>query len=130
MKLRRIAMSTITNAQQQQAEDHFYRAVDCIAAGDSAAAIAAFRDALRCDAGHADAWHGLIRVLQDSGQLDEAIAQAHLLATQFPDDVLIHTRLSILYQMQGKIPEAEAESMRAKVLGWKLTLHNKPAPAE
>ena len=114
----------------QDAEEHFYRAVDCIAAGDSAAAISAFRDALRCDPGYADAWHGLIRALQDGGQLDEAVAEALRLAEQFPNDVLIHTRLSILYQMQGKIAEAEAESTRAKVLGWKQALQNKPAPSE
>ena len=112
------------------ADDHFYHAVDCIAAGDTAAAITAFQAALRCDPEHADAWHGWIRTLQDSGQLEQAVTQALLLAARFPNDVLIHTRLSILYQMQGKIAEAEAESLRAKVLGWKQTLHNKPAAAE
>jgi tetratricopeptide (TPR) repeat protein len=121
---------TSGDALQAAAEDHFYRAVDCIADGDSDGAIAAFREALRCDSGHVDAWHGLIRALQDCGQLDEAVAQALRLAEEFPGDVLIHTRLSILYQMQGKIAEAEAESTRAKVLGWKQALQNKPAPAE
>ncbi len=110
---------------RQTAEDHFYRAVDCIADGDLTTAIAAFRDSLGCDPTYDDAWHGLIRVLQDAGHLDEAVAEATRLAEKYPDDVLVHTRLSILYQMRGQVPEAEAESAKARVLGWKQELKNK-----
>ena len=111
------------------AEDHFYRAVDCIANGDLTAAIAAFRASLDCDPVYDDAWHGLIRVLQDAGYLDEAVDEATRLAEKYPDDVLVHTRLSILYQMRGQVPEAEAEAAKARVLGWKQELKNKnPQP--
>jgi hypothetical protein len=36
--------------------------------------------------------------------------------------VLAHTSLSILYQHKGMIPEAEAESLKAKLLSWKIQL--------
>ena len=113
------------SAIRHAAEDHYYNAVDAIAEGDLSAAIAAFRASLACDPSFYDAWHGLIRVLQDAGHLDEAIAEANRLAEKDPDDVLIHTRLSILYQMQGQVPEAEAEATKARILGWKHALKNK-----
>jgi tetratricopeptide (TPR) repeat protein len=114
---------------RQSAEDHYYHAVDCIAEGDLAAAISAFRASLACDAEFEDAWHGLIRVLQDAGHLDEAVMEANRLAEKTPEDVLVHTRLSILYQMQGRVPEAEAEAAKARVLGWKHELKNKAPEA-
>jgi len=40
-------------------------------------------------------------------------------ATVDPDDTLAHTRLSILYQKKGTVPEAEAEGNKAWVLGRK-----------
>jgi Flp pilus assembly protein TadD len=66
--------------------------------------------------------HGLIRALQDSGALDDAITVANRLAEQSPDDILAHTSLSILYQRKGMVPEAEAEANKARVLGWKQQL--------
>lgn len=119
------AMTVIDPAVRQTAEEHYYRAVDHIAEGDLTAAIAAFRLSLHCDASFYDAWHGLIRVLQDAGQLEEAIAEAKHLEEKDPEDVLVHTRLSILYQMKGQVPEAEAEATKARILGWKHELKNK-----
>jgi hypothetical protein len=39
--------------------------------------------------------------------------------------VLAHTSLSVLYMKKGMIPEAEAESAKARVLGWKQQLKGK-----
>lgn len=110
--------------KRQLAEDSYYRAVDALADGDLPTAIHLFQAAIAADASFTDAWHGLIRAMQDSGDLDAALAMALRLAELEPDDVLVHTRLSILYQLQGQIPEAEAESARARVLGWKQQLKN------
>lgn len=113
------------SAMRIAAEEHYYKAVDSIAEGNLKAAIAAFRASLACDANFFDARHGLIRVLQDDGNLDAAILEARRLEEKDPDDVLVHTRLSILFQMKGMIPEAEAEAAKARILGWKHTLKNK-----
>ncbi len=99
-----------------------------MADADLSTAADLFRAALAEDESFEDAWHGLIRILQDCGQLEEALQMALRLADLQPDDVLVHTRLSILYQMQGKIAEAEAESAKARVLGWKLELQSKSKP--
>ena len=62
-----------------------------------------------------------------SDELDEAVAVTQALIASDPDDTLAHTSLSILYQQQGKVPEAEAAALRAKLLGWKQQLRQEPA---
>jgi tetratricopeptide (TPR) repeat protein len=104
------------------AETRYHDAVDSLAAGDLPAAISGFRASLEADASYADAAHGLLHALKFAGQFDEAVAVAQQLIAADPDDVLAYTSLSILYQHQGKIGEAEAAAMRAKLLGWKREL--------
>jgi len=110
------------------AEQMYYDAVDAMANGNLPAAVEKSRAAIDADDTFVDAWHGLIRSLQDMGNLEEALSTALRLAALEPDDVLVHTRLSILYQMQGKISEAEAESAKARILGWKQELKSKKEP--
>jgi len=106
------------------AEALYHHAVDGLAAGDLPTAIAGFRASLGADPEYVDSAHGLIHALKDAGQLDEAVTTARKLIAAHPDDVLAHTSLSILYQRQGKIPEAEAAATRAKLLGWKKQLRD------
>lgn len=116
----------MTNLENRDAaEECYYTAIDALAAGNVALAMEHFRAALACDATFTDAWHGLIRALQDAGHLEEALSAARQLAALEPEDVLAHTRLSILHQMQGNIPEAEAEAAKARILGWKQELESK-----
>jgi Flp pilus assembly protein TadD len=103
------------------AEELYHRAIDLVASGDPGAA-SKFREALALDPNHLDAMHGLIRTLQDVGDYDQAVAVARELIARDPDDPLAHTSLSILYQHIGMVPEAEAEALKAKLLGWKLEL--------
>src|SRR5271156_2601226 len=95
--------------------------LDLVANGDPAAA-GKFREALALDPNLHEARHGLVRALQDAGEYDEAIAAALSLIERAPDDPLAHTCLSILYKHKGMVPEAEAEPLKAKLLGWKLEL--------
>ncbi|WP_446744134.1 tetratricopeptide repeat protein [Silvibacterium acidisoli] len=105
-----------------EAETLYHQAVDRMADGDIEGAIEGFRHSLASDPAFADASHGLIHALKHAKRYDEAVEVAQSLIAADPDDVLAHTSLSILYQHQGRIPEAEAESTKAKVLGWKLEL--------
>ena len=108
-------------------EDKYYDAIDRVANGDLTGAVTAFRSCLADDPSMLDAMHGLIRALQDAGELDEAIGVAQRLAELDPEDVLAHTSLSILYQHKGMIAEAEAEALKAKLLGWKKQLQQSKA---
>lgn len=103
-------------------EDLYYDALDLLAAGRAQEAGHLLRRCLEAEPGMLDAMHGLIRALQESGQLDEAIAVAHRLIELDPEETLAHTSLSILYQHKGMIAEAEAEALKAKLLGWKKQL--------
>lgn len=113
---------TSTTDARARAEDLYDAAIERMAEGDLRAAIEGFRASLAADSGFRDAAHGLIHALKNAGELDEAIEVTRRLIASDPDDVLAHTSLSILYQHQGKIAEAEAAATRAKLLGWKQQL--------
>ncbi|MGA9389044.1 MAG: tetratricopeptide repeat protein [Candidatus Sulfotelmatobacter sp.] len=107
---------------RQQAEDHYYAALDLMAEGKLEEAVGAYRESLAIDPSFTEAMHGLARALQDLQRYDEAIAVAQKITELDPDDVLAHTSLSVLFQKKGMIPEAEAEGAKARVLGWKQQL--------
>ena len=110
------------DSARQQAEDHYYAALDFYAEGQHEQAVAEYQKSIAADPTFADALHGLARTYQDMNQLDDAIEISKKIAELEPDDVLAHTSLSILYQKKGMIPEAEAEGNKARVLGWKQQL--------
>ena len=112
---------------RQEAEDHYYAALDLFAEGEHERAIEEYRKAAQADPTFTEALHGLARALQDMEQFDEAIEVSKRIAEIDPDDVLAHTSLSVLYQKKGMIPEAEVEANKARVLGWKQQLKKKDA---
>lgn len=113
----------MTDSQaRQQAEDHYYAALDLMADGQLEKAVAAYQESIKADPTFTEAMHGLARALQDLHRYDDAIEVAKKIAEIDPDDVLAHTSLSVLYQKKGMIAEAEAEGAKARVLGWKQQL--------
>jgi len=110
---------------RQQAEDHYYAALDLVLEGQHEQAVEQYRQSVEADPKFTDALHGLSRALQDLNRFDEAIAVARKISEIDPDDILAHTSLSILYQKKGMVPEAEAEGNKARVLGWKQQLKKK-----
>lgn len=110
---------------RQNAETHYYAALDLMADGKLQEAVDAYRKSIESDPTFTEAMHGLARALQDLQRYDEAILAAQKIAELDPDDVLAHTSLSVLYQKKGMIPEAEAEGAKARVLGWKQQLKGK-----
>lgn len=115
-----------THDSRALAEELYHDAIERMAEGNLRAAIGGFRASLAADSEFRDAAHGLIHALKQAGALDEAVRVTQDLIARDPDDVLAHTSLSILYQHQGKIAEAEAAGMRAKLLGWKQQLREGP----
>ena len=107
---------------RQQAENHYYAALDFFAEGEHEHALAEYQKSLDADPEFTEAMHGMARTLQDLNRLDEAITISKRLAELEPDDILAHTSLSVLYQKKGMIPEAEAEGNKARILGWKQQL--------
>jgi tetratricopeptide (TPR) repeat protein len=113
---------TAAMSDSSSAEALYHDALDRMEAGDAAEAVALLERCLALDPGMLDAMHGLIRALQETGHFDAAIEVARRLLELNPEEVLAHTSLSMLYQRKGMIAEAEAEALKAKLLGWKLHL--------
>jgi Flp pilus assembly protein TadD len=112
----------MTESPRQNAEDHYYAALDLLAEGDFESAREQYERAVAADPTFTEAMHGLAKVLVDLNRLDEAIVVANRIAELEPDDVLAHTSLSVIYQKKGMLEEAEAEGAKARVLGWKQQL--------
>ncbi len=89
---------------------------------DYAGAIGKYEAALEIDPGYIDALHALAMAHAEAGNLDEAIETGKKLCELAPDDILAHTSLSTFYMNKEMIPEAEAESAKAKMLDWKRQL--------
>jgi Flp pilus assembly protein TadD len=101
-------------ASSMSSKDELYdRATDLFGDGKTEEAIAVYREALALDSGFADAWHGLGMALSEAGKR---------LCELSPDDTLAHTTLSRFYQAAGRIPEAESEGAKARILDWKRQL--------
>lgn len=127
--LRMSENSASTNPIPSTAEALYDHALEQMAFGDAAAAADGFRAALAADPGYLDAMHGLVRALEENNEFEAALATAQQLIALAPEDVLAYTTLSILYQHMGRVPEAEAAALKAKVLGWKLQLQQKESGA-
>lgn len=112
------------------AEEWTQQGLDLLGAGDPEEAVKAFRKAIAVDSNHAEAYHGLIRALGDSGALEAAVAAALALTVLTPHDPLAHTSLSIALQRAGRIPEAEAAAGKARILEWKQQLAAAPDAGE
>jgi len=98
------ARSLYKEGFQHFANDRIDEAIDC------------YRRATEADPSLSIAWNGLSKVLQRKGDLDGAVVAALKIVELEPDDALSHTNLSILYQAQGKIDEAEDEKALATQL--------------
>jgi len=110
-------------ASSMSSKDELYdRAIDLFGDGRAEEAIVVYREALAIDPDFADAWHGLAMALSELGLHDEAIEAGKRLCELAPDDTLAHTSLSRFYQAAGRIPEAEAEGAKARILDWKRQL--------
>jgi len=104
-------------------KEEFYDAgLDLAFDENYAGAIEQYKAALEIDPGYVDALHALAMAHAEQGQLDEAIAIGKQLCAVSPDDILAHTSLSTFYMRKDMVPEAEAESAKARMLDWKRQL--------
>lgn len=92
------------------------QAFQSFAAGKLDVAVALYRQAVASDPKLSIAWNGLSRALLQQGDLAGATEAGRRLIELEPDDALNHTNLSILYQSQGMVPEAEEEKAIAMQL--------------
>src|SRR5207247_8752903 len=97
-------------------EEYFESAVNAFGDDKLDEAIESYKKALEIDHNYQDALHGLGMALFNRGRADEAIATAKRLIELDQDDILAHTRLSMLSHPHGRHESAEKE-------GCVLSLH-------
>ena len=107
------------------AEELFNQAYELLCEGKPDEAIAMYKQVLAIDPQHADALHELAMAYADKEMLDEAIETMKRLVELTPDDPMVYTDLSRLYQRKGLVPEAEAQAAKARMLDWKRQLQEK-----
>ena len=110
-------------------EEYFEQAVNAFGDEKLDESIENYKQALALDPNYQDALHGLGMALFNRGRVDEAIAVAKKLIEIDQDDILAHTSLSMFYQSQGRIEDAEKEGNVARILGWKQELRGNPGSA-
>src|SRR5205085_616455 len=99
-------------------DEHMEEGTSAIALGDLAEAIEHFRKATELDVSHFDAWHSLGMAYMKSERYKEAIEAGKKAVTLNPNDQFARVSLSMYFQRNGQIPEAEAEATKAKILSW------------
>lgn len=92
---------------------------EALAVGDWERAVAAYREATDRDRTYFDAQHALALALYKIGAYQEAIDSALRATALQPEDPLVWTTLSLAYQKQGRIAEAEQAAFKARLYSWK-----------
>ncbi|VVM04400.1 tetratricopeptide repeat protein [Methylacidimicrobium tartarophylax] len=92
---------------------------EALAVGDLERAVLAYREAANQDASSFDAQQALAVALYKTGNYPEAIDAALRAAALRPEEPLIWTTMSLAYQKQQRIAEAEQAALKARLYSWK-----------
>ena len=99
-------------------EEHMEEGGAAIAVGELEKAAGHFKKATEMDPSHFEAWHSLGMALMKLQKYTEAIEAGKKAVELNPNDQLARVSLSMFFQRNRQIPEAEAEAAKAKILGW------------
>lgn len=92
---------------------------EALAVGDLERAVASYREAASQDGSYFDAQQALAMALYKIGAYQEAIDAALCATALRPEEPLVWTTLSLAYQKQARIAEAEQAALKARLYSWK-----------
>jgi tetratricopeptide (TPR) repeat protein len=99
-------------------EEIFDDANGDLAIGELESAVEKYRRCVELDPEFFDGWHALGMALMKLGRFPEAIAAGEITVKLKPNDQIAWTSLSLFYNRNGQIKEAEAAGTKAKILSW------------
>lgn len=99
-------------------EELIEEGTSAIAVGELEKASEYFRQATELDPNHFEAWHSLGMALMKLQRYPEAVEAGKKAVEIKPDDQFGRVSLSMYFQRNGQIAEAEAEATKAKIIGW------------
>jgi tetratricopeptide (TPR) repeat protein len=109
-------MLAACDSAAKRAEDHYQRALELVAAGDTARADVEFRTVFKLNPEHEPARLAYARMLRDQGDVQEAMAQYQHLVDQDPDDLEGLKDLTDLALKVQDLPTARSSVDRAFTL--------------
>jgi tetratricopeptide (TPR) repeat protein len=89
-----------------------------LAIGELESAVGKYRRCVEIDPEFFDGWHALGMALMKVGRFLEAIEAGKHATALRPNDQIGWTSLSLFYNRNGDIKEAEAAGTKAKILSW------------
>ena len=89
------------------AQEHYQKGMEYFVADKLDSAIDELRSALDLEPDHADALHALAMSYYHQKDLERAVRFGERLLAVAPDNNMAYTCLSMLYQAQGRIKDAE-----------------------
>ena len=102
----------------EQRDELFDDANGDLAIGELEAAVEKYRRCVELDPAFFDGWHALGMALMKIGRFPGAIKAGQKATELCPNDQIAWTSLSLFYNRNGDIKEAEAAGTKAKILGW------------
>jgi len=110
----RIAGSELKPIASMASRDEIFNDV----IGDLESAVEKYRRCVEIDAEFVDDWHVLGMALMKIGRYPKAIEAGKRATELRPNDQIGWTSLSLFYNRNGDIKEAEAAGTKAKILSW------------
>ena len=99
-------------------EEIFDDANGDLAIGELESAVEKYRRCVELDPQFFDGWHALGMALMKLGRFPDEITAGETTVKLKPNDQIAWTSLSLFYNRNGQIKEAEAAGTKAKILSW------------
>lgn len=109
-----------------QAMAHYIEGIKAFGGGDHDAAVGHYDEALALDPDNTEILNAKSMALMNLERFEEAIEVGRRVVELDPEDALIHTSLSMIYQRMGKIDEAEEEAAHHRLKSWRQELKKNP----
>lgn len=109
-----------------EVNDAYMQGLKAFGSGEHAAAVEHYDRALGLDPDNVAVLNAKAMSLVQLERFDDAIATVQRAIELDPEDPMLDTSLSIIYQRAGKIDEAEAAAAQHRLKSWRQELKQNP----